>query len=148
MDADADYGGKERVVLLPVYPHAVEPIVIENPVVDPFSGCALVIDFLISLCAAGNICIQADIPVRSCFDDPSVFSRGTGTAAFCCMFFTERTAPHEISGAFIISVWEHGEPGTAQGSAVAVDPDGVRDGLWPSAFVVEVNKSTDVAGFQ
>lgn len=64
------------------------------------------------------------------------------------MFFTKRAAPHEITGIFVISVWKHGEPCIAQGSAVFVNPDGVRDGLRPAAFVVEVNESADFTCFQ
>lgn len=68
MDADANHGGKKRIVFFPMYHHTVEPIVIKDPVVDPFGGRALSIDLFIGIGAAGDIGIQADIPVRSCFD--------------------------------------------------------------------------------
>lgn len=75
MDADTDHGGKERIVFFPVYHHTLEPIVIEDPVVDAFGGGALVIDLFIGLGTAGNIGIQTDIPVRPCFDDPAISGR-------------------------------------------------------------------------
>lgn len=109
MDADVNHGDKKRIVFFPMYHHTVEPIVIKDPVVDPFGGRALSIDLFIGIGAAGDIGIQADIPVRSCFDNPSIFGRGTGRFTFCCMFFTERAAPHEITGTFIITVWKHGK---------------------------------------
>ena len=48
MDADADYGCKERIVLFSVNHEPMQTIIIENPVVDSFSSGSLVIDFLIS----------------------------------------------------------------------------------------------------
>lgn len=109
MDADADHGGKKRIVFFSMYHHTVEYIVIKDPVIDPFDGRALSIDLFIGVGAVGDIGIQANIPVRSCFDNPFIFGRGTRRCTFGCMFFTERAAPHEIRGTFIIAVWKHGK---------------------------------------
>lgn len=44
MDTDANHGGKdkERIMYFPVNHHAVQPVIIEYPVIDPFGCCALV----------------------------------------------------------------------------------------------------------
>lgn len=49
MDADADHGCQERIMLLCMYEHAVQAVVIENAVVDTFGSGALFVDFLISI---------------------------------------------------------------------------------------------------
>lgn len=61
------------------------------------------------------------------------------------MFFPIRTAPHEISFTFILPVWKHGKPCIAQGSAVFVNADRVRNCFRASTVVIEINKSTDAA---
>lgn len=55
MDTDADHGGKERIMYFPVNHHAVQPVIIEYPVIDPFGCCTLVIDFFVSICTAWDI---------------------------------------------------------------------------------------------
>lgn len=54
VDADADHGRHEGVVLLRVYGRAVQAVIIEDAVVDTFCGSALIIDLLISICATGT----------------------------------------------------------------------------------------------
>ncbi len=54
MDADPDHGCHERIMLLCVYEHAVQAVTIEDAVVDTFRGGALIINLLISICAAGT----------------------------------------------------------------------------------------------
>ena len=44
MDADADHGCHERIMLLCVYEHTVQAIIIEYAVVDTFHGGTLTID--------------------------------------------------------------------------------------------------------
>ena len=73
MDVDADHSGKERIVFFPMNHQTVESIVIKGSVVDLFGGRVLSIDLFIGIGAAGDIGIQADIPVWSCFDNPSIF---------------------------------------------------------------------------
>lgn len=46
MDADTDHGCHERIMLLCVYEHAVQAVIIEDAVVDTFRGGTLVIDLL------------------------------------------------------------------------------------------------------
>ena len=45
-------------MLLCVYEHAVQTVIIEDAVVDAFCGGALVIDLLISIRAAGDIGVK------------------------------------------------------------------------------------------
>lgn len=142
MNADVNHGGKERIVLFPVYHHMVKPIVIEDAVVEPFGCSALVINFFIGLHA------ERDIPVRPCFDDLAIFSRGTGTPVFRCMFLTERAEPHEISGTFIITVGNHRESRIAQRGAVLVNTEAVRDCFWSSTLAAEVDKGIDTMCLQ
>ncbi len=54
MDADSNHGCHERIMLLCVYEHTVQSVIIEDAVVDTFRGGALIINLLISICAAGT----------------------------------------------------------------------------------------------
>ena len=40
----------------------MQAVIIEDAVVDTFRGSALLIDFLIGICAAGDISVEPDIP--------------------------------------------------------------------------------------
>lgn len=82
MDADADHGSQEGIVLFPVDPQTMQAIVIEDAVVDPFCCRTLVVNLFIGIRAARDIRIQTDIPIRPCFDDPAVFGGGTRYLAF------------------------------------------------------------------
>jgi len=55
VDTDANHGDVKRITVFAVYHHAVPPVIIQDPVVDP-PGCrTLAVDSLIGLCATGNI---------------------------------------------------------------------------------------------
>lgn len=73
MDADAEHGDHERIMLLCVYEHAVQSVIIEDAVVDTFRGGALFINFFISVRAAEDISVKADIPIGPGLDDPPIF---------------------------------------------------------------------------
>ncbi len=53
--------------------HAVQPVIIQDTVVDTFCGSALVIDFLISVRDTWDFGVKPDVPFGSGLDDPSVF---------------------------------------------------------------------------
>ena len=55
MDTDADHSGEERIMFFSMYLHSVQAIVIEYPVIDPFCGSTLAVDFFVSICTAWNI---------------------------------------------------------------------------------------------
>lgn len=73
MDADANHGCYERIILLRVYEHTMQTVIIENAVVDAFRGYALVIDLLIGIRAMGDTNVTPDIPFEPGLDDPSIF---------------------------------------------------------------------------
>jgi hypothetical protein len=45
---------------------------------------------------------------------------------------------------FTVPPVDHTEPGHAQGCAVFIDGDGVRDGIWAAAVGIKVNKRPDL----
>ena len=55
MNADADHGRHERIMLLRVYKHAVQTIIIQDTVVDALRCGSLLIYFLISFRTPGDI---------------------------------------------------------------------------------------------
>ena len=107
MDADADHGCHERIMLLCVYEHTVQSIIIEDAVVDTFRGGALIINVLISTCAAGDIGVKPDIPFRPGLDDPPIFGTGAGVFTFGTVLFPIGAAPHEITAGSVIAVRFH-----------------------------------------
>ena len=78
MDADTDYGRHVRIMLLRVYEHAVQAVIIKDTVVDAFRGGALFIDLPVGICATGDIGVKPDIPVGPGLDDPSIFGIRAG----------------------------------------------------------------------
>ena len=144
MDADADYGCKERIVLFSVNHEPMQTIIIENPVVDSFSSGSLVIDFR----TTRYICIKADIPVGSCFYNTPVFSGGTAVFAFGGMLFSKRTPPHKITFRFIIAIRNHASPILADRSAIFINFDCVRNRLRTPTLAVEINESAYISVFK
>ena len=55
MNADANHSDEKRIMIFAVYHHAVQPVVIQDAVVDPLGCCTLVVDSLVGLSTAGNI---------------------------------------------------------------------------------------------
>ena len=107
MDADADHGCHKRIMFLCVSEHAVQAVMIEDAVVDPFRGGALMIDFLISICAAGDIGVKPDIPLGPCFDDPPIFGIRAGVFTFGTVIFSKGAAPHEVTAGSVVTVRLH-----------------------------------------
>ena len=109
MDADADHGSHERIMPLCVYEHAVQAVIIEDAVVDTFRGCALAINLLISICAAGDIGIKPDIPFGPGLDDSPIFGTGAGVFTFGTVFFPIGAAPHEVTAGFVTAIRFHAQ---------------------------------------
>ena len=61
------------------------------------------------------------------------------------MFFSIRTAPYEISFAFVLSVWVHGKADITERSSVSVNVYRIRDSFRASTSAVKVNKGTYTA---
>ena len=55
MDADPDHGGHKRVMLFCMDHHPVQPVIVQDAVVDPLGCRTLAVDSFISLCTAGKI---------------------------------------------------------------------------------------------
>ena len=70
MDADANHGRHERIMLFRMYEHAVQAVIIEDAVVDTFRGGALLIDIHIGICATGDIGVKPDVPFGTGLDHP------------------------------------------------------------------------------
>ena len=109
MDADSNHGCHERIMLLCVYEHAVQTVIIEDAVVDAFCGGALVIDLLISIRAAGDIGVKPDIPFGPGLDDSPIFGIRAGVFTFGTMFFPVGAAPHEVTAGFVITIRLHAQ---------------------------------------
>ena len=144
MDADTDNHGEEGIVLPGVDAHIMKMVIIQNSVIYPFTGSAVVVDALIFLCSPWDRGIETDVPVRFCIDTASV-GRGrtvlfTGTGIHFAA--GERAAPLAGMLLFAVSPVDHAETGHAQRGAVTVNGDGVRDGIRAPAVIVEVDKGT------
>lgn len=109
MDADADHGCHERIMLLRVYGHTVQAVIIEDAVVDTFRGSALLIDFLIGICATWDISIEPDIPFGPGLDDSPIFGIRAAVPAFGAVPFPIRAAPHEIAAGAVITIGLHAQ---------------------------------------
>ena len=107
MDADADHGCHERIMLLCVYEHTVQAVIIEYAVVDTFRGGALTINLLISICATRNIGVKPDIPFGPSLDDLPIFGAGAGVFTFETVIFPIGAAPHEVTAGFVITIRLH-----------------------------------------
>ena len=109
MDADSNHGCHERIMLLCVYEHTVQSVIIEDAVVDTFRGGALIINLLISICAAGDVGVKPDIPFGPGLDDSPIFGIGAGVFTFGTVFFPIGAAPHEVTAGFVITVRLHAQ---------------------------------------
>ena len=109
MDADPDHGGHKRVMLFCMDHHPVQPVIVQDAVVDPFRCGTLVINLLISVCAAGDFCIKPDIPFRSGFNDSPIFGIRTAVPVFGAVVFPIGASPHEIAAGTVITIGLHAE---------------------------------------
>ena len=109
MDADADHGRHERIMLLRMYEHTVQSVIIEDAVVDAFRGGALFIDLLIGICAAGDIRVEPDIPFGPGLDDPPIFGIRAAVFAFGAVLLPIGASPHKITAGFVIPIGPHAE---------------------------------------
>lgn len=109
MDADSDHGGHKRVMFFCMDHHAVQTVVIQDAVVDPFRGGALVINFLISVRAAGDIGIKPDVPFGPGLNDSPISGICAAVFAFGAVVFPIGAAPHEVTAGFVITIGLHAE---------------------------------------
>ncbi len=97
IDTDPNHGCHERIMLLCVYEHAVQAVIIEDAVVDTFRGGALIINLLISICAVGHIGVKPYIPFGPGLDDSPIFGTDAGVFTFGAVIFPIGAAPHEVT---------------------------------------------------
>ena len=107
MDTDANHGCHERIMILCVYEHAVQAVIVEDAVVDTLRGGGLFIDFLISIRAAGDIGVKPDIPFGPGLDDSSVFGIRAAIFTFGTVLFLIGAASHEVTAGFVINIGLH-----------------------------------------
>ena len=146
MDADADNHSEERIPLFGVYAHIMKMIIIQDPVIHPLTGSAVIVNFLVFCGSSWNGSVKADVPVRFCVDTAAIrrgrafFLTGTG------MHFAagQWAAPFTGMLLFTVSPVDHTQAGHAKGRAVRVNGDGVRDGIRAAPVSVEVNERADV----
>jgi len=109
MDADANHGDHERIMLLCVYEHTVKVVIIEDTVVDTFRGGALLIDISISICTTGHIAVKADILFGSGLDVPPIFGIHAVVFAYGTVSFSIWATAHEITAGTVITIGLHAE---------------------------------------
>ena len=96
-------------MFLCMYEHAMQTVTIEDAVIDTFRGGALVINLLISICAAGDIGVKPDIPFGPGLDDPAIFGIRAAVFTFGTVFFPIGAAPHEVTAGFVIAIGFHAQ---------------------------------------
>ena len=140
---------KERITLSGMYPHIMQMVVIEYPVVDPFGSSTIIIDFFVLFRTPGNRCVESDIPGRVGVDTPSV--RGIGAAVAGRTFFLFATgngaAPFAAAAFGAKAPVDHAESGLTYGSAIGINADMSGYCRRSSAIGIEVNKRADIPGF-
>lgn len=146
MDADADDCGKEGIAFSGMDAHIVQMVVIQHPVVYPFAGSTVVVDFLIFRSPSGYRSIESDVPVGFGIDAAAIGGRGTLIPACAGAGFAtgERAAPFAGMLLLTIAPVDHTETGHAQRRAVFINGDGIRNGSGPPPVRVEVNKRSDL----
>lgn len=94
-------------MLLCVYEHTMQAIIIEDVVVEVFRGRALVINFLISIRATWDIGVKSDIPFWPSLDNPVIFGRGAGVFIFGTVLLPIGAAPHEAAAGSVKTIGLH-----------------------------------------
>ena len=149
MDVDTDDHGEEGITFSSVDTHIMKMVIIEHPVIDPFTGSAVIVNRFIFLRTPGDRSIEPDIPVWLCVDTPAIGRRGTfpftGTGIHPAA--GKRAAPFAGMFLFTVSPVDHAVASHAQGSAVCVNGDRIRDGIGSAAVVIQVNERPELPFF-
>lgn len=146
MDADADNHSEEGIPLFGVYAHIMKMIIIQDPVVHPLTGSAVMVCFPVFSRSSWNGSVKADVPVWFCVDTAAIrrgrafFLTGTGTH-FAAGHWT---APFTGMLLFTVPPVDHAQSSHAQWSAVPINGDGARDGIRAATVGIKVNKRPDV----
>lgn len=145
MDVDADDHGEKGVMYSGVDAHIMKMVIIEYPVIYPFTGSTVLINLFVFLCAARDRWIKPDVPFRFGVNAPAVSGGRAFLPAWAGIHFAAGKGAAPFTGMFLpaVSPVDHAGSCHAQGSAVCVNGNGVRDGIRPSPVGVEVNKRAD-----
>ncbi len=116
MDIDADNHGEEGVSFSDMDAHILQMVIIEHPVIDPFAGGAVIVDFLILFCSPWDRGIEAKVPVRLGVDAAAIGRRGAFllTGAGVSLAAGQRTAPFTGMLLFTVSPVDHPQASHAQ----------------------------------
>ena len=77
MNIDADDHGEERIPLSGMDAHAMQMVIIQHPVINPFARSTVVVNSLKFFRTPGHRSIEPDIPVWFCVDTPAIGGWGT-----------------------------------------------------------------------
>lgn len=149
MDVDAGNHCEEGVTFSGMDSHAMQMVVIQYPVVDPFTACPVIVDFPIFFRAPGNRSVKPGVPSGFRIDTSAIGRRGTGFLAGTFGLFStgDRAAPFAAALSGAVSPVDHAEASLADGSTIVLNTDGIRDGFRPSALGIEVNERPDSPAF-
>ena len=143
MYADADRHGHEGIMLLCMDPHGMQPIVIQDAVVDPLRGGTVLVS-LLPLCGlAHDRRIEPDVPVRLGMDRATIVRGRADTVTVLDFSGFVRAAPFASMVGFVIAPVSHAVSGPAQWGALLIHPDGFRDPFGITMLGVEVDKRDD-----
>ncbi len=124
----------------------MQTVTIQHSVVDPFTGSAVVVNLLICIRSTSNRGIKADVPIRFGIDTATIRRGRTCFLTSAGIDFVAGKGATPFAGMllFAVSPVDHAESSHAQGCAIFVNGEGIRDGCRASAVVVEVDERVDV----
>lgn len=97
VQADPDHGSQEGIMFPCMDFHPVEPVDVQNLVVNALRCGSLVINFPVLLSSARHFRVQPDVPVSFCLDHPPVFGRRAAVLTFGGMVLPIRATPYEVT---------------------------------------------------
>lgn len=145
MDTDADNHSEEGIPLFGVYTHIMKMIIIQNPVIHPLTGSAVIVNFLVFCRSSWNGSVKVDVPVWFCVDTAAIRRGGAFFLTGTGVHFAAGQWATLLTGMFLFTVppVDHAQASHAQGSAILINGDGSRDGIRSALFGVEVDKRPD-----
>ena len=95
MDVDSCNHRKEWITLSCMYLHIMQAIIIEDPVIDSFTGSTVVVDGFVFFCASGNRSVEPHIPGWLSVNTPPIWRFWAGITAGAFFLFSAgyRAAP-------------------------------------------------------
>lgn len=124
----------------------MQMIVVQDTIIYPFAGSAVIVNLFIFIRTARNRRIKTDVPFRFRVNAPAIGGRGTFPFAGAGIRFAagKRTAPFAGVFLFTVAPVDHAEACHAQWDAVRINGYGVRDGTRSAPVRVQVDKRADI----